>query len=147
LSENFTIRLARRANYRFEVHFDNPAFPNLLTDEAAPLGGDSGPNPSRLLVTAVAHCVSASLPFAMRKLKNEPEPIRTAAGLARSERNRLRIASIAIDLHHGIAAESIHMAERILAQFEHSCVTPRSTRPAIPVTVRVFDKGDKALKE
>ncbi len=46
--------------------------PRLVTDEPAPLGGAAGPNPSRLLGAAVANCLAASLPFAMRKFGNEP---------------------------------------------------------------------------
>jgi hypothetical protein len=43
--------------------------------------------PRRLLATAVANCLSASLLFAMRKFRNEPGPLRThaAAWLARND--------------------------------------------------------------
>lgn len=64
----FTIELVQQAD------FDNPALPVLVTDEPPPLGGDAGPNPARLLGTAVANCLAASLLFSMRKFKNQPEP-------------------------------------------------------------------------
>ncbi|HJV96954.1 MAG TPA: OsmC family peroxiredoxin, partial [Albitalea sp.] len=72
MDTSFTINLIQQADYRFEVHFDNPAVPVLLTDENAPLGGDAGPSPSRLLGASVANCLAASLLYSMRKFKNTP---------------------------------------------------------------------------
>jgi organic hydroperoxide reductase OsmC/OhrA len=148
MSESFTLNLEQIENYRFEVTFDNPAVPHLLTDESAPLGGDAGPNPSRLLVTAVANCLSASLLFAMRKFKNEPGPITTAATakLARNESNRLRITGIDVTLQLAVPKNDIHMADRIIGQFEEFCVVTQSVRAAIPVTVRVLDRDGVVLK-
>lgn len=148
MSDTFTLQLDQIENYRFEARFDNPAVPALRTDESAPLGTDTGPNPSRLLVTAVANCLSASLLFAMRKFKNEPGPIRTTATatLARNERNRLRITGIAVTLRIALAQSEIHMAERILEQFEDFCVVTQSVRAAIPVTVQVLDRDGIVLK-
>ena len=37
MDSTFTIELVQQADYRFEVHFDNPAVPLLTTDEAPPL--------------------------------------------------------------------------------------------------------------
>ena len=79
MNTTFTIELVQQADYRFEVHFDNPAVPLLTTDEAPPLGGDAGPNPARLLTVAVTNCLSASLLFALRKFKNDPGPLRASA--------------------------------------------------------------------
>jgi len=147
-SPSFTIELREQADYRFEVHFDNPAVPALITDENAPLGGDAGPNPSRMLTTAVANCLSASLLFAMRKFKNQPEPLRAVATttMGRNEDNRMRIQHIAVDLHLGVAASQITMLERILAQFEDFCVVTQSVRAAIPVDIRVIDATGAVLK-
>ncbi len=138
---SFTIELAQLADYRFEVHFDNPGVPALLTDEAAPLGSDTGPNPSRMLTVAVANCLSASLLFALRKFKNEPGAMRTQATttLARNEHNRLRVTHIAVDIHLGRAATEFNQLDRIVAQFEDFCVVTQSVRAAITVDVRVFD--------
>lgn len=148
MSEHVRVDLQQLADYRFEVRYDNPAIPHLQTDEAGPIGGDTGPNPVGLLTTAVANCLSASLLFAMRKFKNEPGPMRTTATatIDRNEKNRLRVAGIAVDIHLGIDRASIAMAERILAQFEDFCTVTQSVRGAIPVTVRVFDRNGEALK-
>jgi organic hydroperoxide reductase OsmC/OhrA len=148
MSKTFTLELTQIENYQFEVRFDNPAMPSLRTDEPAPLGSDTGPNPSQLLVASVANCLSASLLFAMRKFKNEPGPIRTTATatLARNEANRLRITGVAATLQIALVRSDIHMAERILDQFEDFCVVTQSVRAAIPVTVRVLDRDGAVLK-
>lgn len=143
----FSIELQQQADYRFEVHFDNPAVPPLVTDEAAPLGGDEGPNPSRLLATAVANCLSASLLFAMRKFKNEPGPLRTTATatVGRNADKRLRVLGMAVEIHLGVPAAGLSMLDRILAQFEEFCVVTQSVRSSIPVTLRVLDSTGAVL--
>lgn len=143
----FSIELVQQADYRFETRFEQTGAPPLVTDEPPPLGGDAGPNPSRLLTLAVANCLTASLLFAMRKFRNEPGPLRTRATttLARNTQNRWRVAGIAVDIHLGRAASDMKLLERILAQFEDYCVVTQSVRPAIPVTVRVFDSDGTAL--
>ena len=101
-----------------------------------------------MLTTAVANCLSASLLFAMRKFKNQPEPLRAVATttMGRNEDNRMRIQHIAVDLHLGVAASQITMLERILAQFEDFCVVTQSVRAAIPVDIRVIDATGAVLK-
>lgn len=72
-ASQFSIELAQQADYRFEARFDDPALPPLVTDEPPPLGGGAGPNPARLLGTAVANCLAASLLFSLRKFRNDAE--------------------------------------------------------------------------
>jgi organic hydroperoxide reductase OsmC/OhrA len=148
MESDFTIELVQLADYRFQTHFDNAAVPALLTDEQAPLGGDAGPNPSRLLLTSVANCLMASLLFAMRKFKNEPGPLRAVAkaSIVRNANNRLRIGRIAVDLHLGVMASKVNMLDRILGQFEEFCIVTQSVRAAIPVDVRVLDKTGTVLE-
>ena len=148
MESDFTIELVQLADYRFETHFDIAAVPALLTDEQAPLGGDAGPNPSRLLLTSVANCLMASLLFAMRKFKNEPGPLRAVAkaSIIRNANNRLRIGRIAVDLHLGVMASKVNMLDRIFGQFEEFCIVTQSVRPAIPVDVRVLDKAGTVLE-
>ena len=147
MDSTFTIELVQQADYRFEVHFDNPAVPLLTTDEAPPLGGDAGPNPARLLTAAVANCLSASLLFALRKFKNDPGALRASAttSLVRSEQNRLRVGRIQVDIHLGVAAAELKLLERALAQFEDFCVVTQSVRAAFPVDVRVLDSAGTVL--
>ena len=147
MDSSFTIELLQQENYRFEVHFDNPAVPVLVTDEPAPLGGNAGPDPTHLLTTAVANCLSASLLFALRKFKNEPGPIRATATatLVRNEHGRLRVGGIETQLRLGVPASSLRQWERALAQFEDFCIVTQSVRAAFPVTVRVYDVDDVRL--
>lgn len=149
MSDSFAIELRQQADYRFEIGFDNPNVPHLITDEPAPLGQDAGPNPSRLLLASVANCLSASLLFAMRKFKNDPGPLRTTAtaSVARNEQHRLRIASMTVEIRLGVAKDAVTMLDRILAQFEEFCVVTQSVRSAIPVDVRVLDKDGLVLKD
>ena len=143
----FRIELVQQSDYRFEVRFDDPHIPPLFTDETAPLGGNTGPSPVRLLAAAVANCLAASLLFAMRKFKNEPGPLRAVATvqMARNPQNRLRVGRISVDLHLGAVASAITQLDRILAQFEEFCVVTQSVRLAFPVDVRVLDNGDTVL--
>jgi organic hydroperoxide reductase OsmC/OhrA len=144
----FHIELLHQADFRFEVHFDNPAIPVLITDEGAPVGADAGPSPTQLLGTAVANCLAASLLFALRKYnKNDPGPLRAVATvhLVRNENRRLRIGAIGVDLHLAVPAAAIQMLDRVLAQFEEFCVVTQSVRAAIPVTVRVIDSAQTVL--
>ena len=53
----------------FHIEFDDIAVPALHTDESAPLRGDSDPNPSRMLVVAVANCLNASLQVTAEKFR------------------------------------------------------------------------------
>ena len=145
---DFRIELVQLADYRFEVRFDNPAVPTLITDELAPLGGDAGPSPSRLLATAVANCLAASLLFALRKFKNEAGPLRVTAAVSmiRNAQNRLRVGRVAVDLHLGVLGSEISMLDRILGQFEDFCIVTQSIRTAVQVDVRVLDRTGVVLK-
>lgn len=148
MESNFKIELVQLEDYRFEVCFDNVAVPALITDELAPLGGDAGPSPSRLLAAAVAHCLAASLLFALRKFKNQAGPIRATAtvSMIRNAQNRLRVGHIAVDLHLNAMGSEIAMLDRILGQFEEFCIVTQSIRTAVPVDVRVLDKAGALLK-
>ena len=141
------IELVQLSDYRFEARFGDPGIPLLLTDEAAPLGGNAGPNPVRLLAVAVANCLAASLLFAMRKFKNDPGPLRAVATvqMARNPQNRLRVGRIAVDLHLGTGASEVPMLDRILGQFEEFCIVTQSVRLAFPVDVRVLDQTGAVL--
>lgn len=147
MDNEIRIELVQRENYRFEAHFEGTALPVLTTDEPAPLGGDAGPNPTRLLTVAVANCLSASLLFAMRKFRNEPGPLRTdaAASLARNAEGRWRVGGIAVTIRLGVPWDALKSPGRVLAQFEEFCVVTQSVRVAIPVDVQVLDAAGQRL--
>lgn len=142
-TESFTVTLQQEQDYSFRVRFEDTAAPDLLTDEPAPLGKGEGPNPSRLLVAAVANCMAASLLFALRKYKNDPGllSVRATARMGRNEDGRMRVLGVEAEISLPELAGSYTQIERILAQFEDFCVVTQSVRAGVPVAVRVRDAG------
>lgn len=141
------IHLSQQSDYRFEVRFEGTETDVLHTDEPPPLGGGTGPNPVRLLGTAVANCLMASLLFALRKFHNRPEPMQATCTVA-PERNadgRWRIPRIRVEIQLGVPWSSLKHAERALAQFEDFCVVTQSVRVGIDVVVRVVDSTGAVL--
>lgn len=142
-----TAELNQERDFRFAIHFSD-GMPDLYGDEPPPLGNASGPSPSQLLVAAVGNCLSDSLLFALRKFKQNPEPIKTsvAATIDRNADNRLRITDIAVKLTLGVPKDSLAHLDRALGQFEEFCTVSQSVRQGIPITVEVFDSAGLRLK-
>lgn len=143
MSESLTvsITLEQEDDYAFRIRFDDTTIAELMTDEPEPLGKGEGPNPTRLLVSAVANCLSASLLFALRKFKNSPGKLVThaTAELVRNEQGRLRVGHIHADIRLAEAGTAHASLERILAQFENFCVVTESVRHGIDVSVSITD--------
>lgn len=146
-SQEFSLTLTQESDYVFRIAFDETSIPELHTDEPAPLGGNSGPNPSRLLVAAVANCLSSSVLFSLRKYKNSPDGIvtRATARLERNEQNRMRIGQIDVAIKLPDAAANYAQLDRLLGQFENFCVVTESVRAGVPVTVSVTDSAGQML--
>lgn len=143
MSEENTVAVTieQIADFEFRVRFEGTALADLTGDEPAPLGHDAGPNPTRLLLAAIANCLASSLLFALRKFRNTPGPLRAQA-LAKVERNaqgRLRVAGVEVDIRLTEIAGKLQNLERALTQFENFCVVTESVRAGVPVTVRVHD--------
>lgn len=140
-TEVLSVTLTQESDYAFRIVFDDTGIPALHTDEPAPLGGGSGPNPSRLLLAAVANCLSASLLFALRKYKNTPGTLvaHAKAHLGRNEEKRLRVTRIEVTIDLPDAADTYAQGERLLHQFENFCVVTESVRSGIDVDVNVRD--------
>ncbi|MEW9900623.1 OsmC family protein [Chitinivorax sp. PXF-14] len=145
----FTLRLEQQQGFQFLVSWDSPDVPELLVDEPAPLGHDTGPSPSRMLVLAVGNCLAASLLFSLRKFKNQSEPIRASitGELVRNEHNRLRIGHVEVELQMGAAADQLQHLDRVLEQFEDFCVVTESVRHGFPVAVTVRDGSGTIVKQ
>ncbi|URI07921.1 OsmC family protein [Aquincola tertiaricarbonis] len=142
-----TVTLALRSELRFEVDFGLACVPRLSTDAMPPLGQGGGPDSEMLLMAAVGNCLSASLAFSLRKFRNDEVPMRATvdAILARDERGRLRVRSLAVDIHLGVPASALRLVDRAVAQYEDFCTVTQSVRAAIPVAVRVFDSAGAEL--
>ena len=140
------ITLRQQEGYAFRIEFGE-GIEDLLSDEPAPLGEGRGPNPSKLLLAAIANCLAASLTFALRKFGNQPGPVTaTISGeMVRNEAGRWRIprarAVITLAEHPGAHKQF----DRILQQFEQFCVVTQSVRDGIDVQVEVRDADGHVL--
>ena len=146
MSELVKVELKQETDYRFAIHF-GPSIPVLYGDEPPPLGKSTGPAPTQLLAAAVGNCLSDSLLFALRKFRQNPDPISTIveATVNRNEQNRLRVQRIQVRITLGVSASSLEHLDRALAQFEEFCTVTQSVRQSIPVDVEINDSECKRL--
>ena len=141
-----TVHLLQAQDYQFDVDFG--AGPPLRADEPAPLGQGLGPSPVQLLAASVGNCLSASLLFALRKFKQEPEPLacQVDAEVGRNADGRLRVLALTARLTLGVPATALQHLDRVLSGFEAYCTVTQSVSAAIPVEVQVFDALGARLK-
>ncbi|MFM6992627.1 MAG: OsmC family protein [Rhodoferax sp.] len=141
------VSLKQKQNYQFEVTFGGQV-PPLLADEPAPMGAGLGPSPMQLLAAAVGNCLVDSLLFALRKFKQNPDPLRcdVEAQVGRNSEGRLRVLQIRAGLTLGVPAASLENLERILEQFESFCTVTQSVGQGIEVVIEVFDCNQLRLK-
>ncbi len=144
---SITVHLRQLQDYQFQVDFGAP-LPALLADEPAPLGQGLGPSPVQLLAAAVGNCLSDSLLFALRKYKQQPEPIRceVQAEVGRGAEGRLRVLQIQARLSLGVPAAALQHLDRVLASFEAYCTVTQSIAQGIPVALQVLDAEGVQLK-
>ena len=125
--------------YKFNVKSDLEYIPELIVDETKPEGEGTGPNPTRLLSTAVGHCMSSSLIYCLRKaripIKNLNTTVKT--NLYRNENGRLRIRSIDLQINLKVKEECKNRINRCLTLFEDYCTVTQSIRKGIQVNVQI----------
>ncbi|MWV24439.1 OsmC family protein [Methylobacterium sp. 2A] len=141
-----TIRITQVDAYVFTVDF-GAALPALVTDEAPPIGGGTGPFPEQILISGVANCLCASLVFALGKFRQDARGV-AAEAQCRVERNaegRLRITGIDVRIGLGAAAAEMPRIDRVLEQFERFCTVSESVKAGIPVAVSVTDRDGTRL--
>lgn len=145
--EMITVRLRQQADYQFDVDF-GAAIAVLRADEPPPLGQGAGPSPVQLLAAAVGNCLADSLLFALRKYKQQPEPIgaEVVAEVGRNPEGRLRVLSMHATLTLGVPGASIEHLERALAQFEAFCTVTQSVGQGITISTAVRDSEGRSLK-
>lgn len=140
LDTEFTTTLEQVKDFTFTVTFDKESMKTLTLDEPPPLGRETGPNASRVLASAVGHCLSASLLFCLQKSRIPMKHVSTKVHttLARNEAGRWRVQGMKVD----IKAEPVneqdreHM-KRCLDLFEDFCLVTQSVRKGIDVKVDV----------
>jgi uncharacterized OsmC-like protein len=145
--QTITVSLKQQHDYQFGVEFSG-GVPALLADEPAPLGSGQGPSPVQLLAAAVGNCLADSLLFALRKYKQNPEPLSCEidARVGRNDQGRTRVLAIDARLRIGVPADTLEHLDRVLDQFEEFCTVTQSVRAGIPVTVHVSDASGAILK-
>ncbi len=97
---SFALSLTFKGGYQFTVDFAQPGVAPLLVDEHPPIGAGAGPNPARMLATAVGHCLASSFLFCVRKARIEPTglAVRVEGAMVRNQRGRLRIGELKVRL-------------------------------------------------
>lgn len=135
----FVTKLSRVKDYQLKVEFDLPGMPDLVTDEAEPLGKNAGPNPSRLISAAVGNCLSSSLLFCLSKARVDVDDLKASVEtvMRRNEKGRWRIAGLKVKLHPIIRAEDVSRSRRCLEVYEDFCIVTESVRKGIEVKVDV----------
>jgi len=146
---NFAFELKHVGGYEFRVKFDWPQVPELLLDEPAPLGKETGPSASRLLAAAIANCLSVSLLFCLNKAHTNTQGMRTyvRGTFARNAKGRLRIGGVEVIIAVETDAAEQARLERCLHLFEDFCVVTQSVRQGFPIRVRVENGAGALLYE
>jgi organic hydroperoxide reductase OsmC/OhrA len=146
-TETFSVDLNHQGGYAFTAHYGAGGPPPLDVDELPPLGEGNGPNPSRLLATAVGHCLAASLLHCLRKQRIEPKGLTVTieGDLDRNDRGRLRIGSLRVTLTPDVTEAEQARMRRCTELFEDFCVVTESVRQGIPVQVTVEPNVGEAV--
>lgn len=146
MSDAPSVRLVQQSDYQFAIYYDEDRDP-IMGDEPPPLGRSQGATPSQFLLAGVANCLSDSLLFALRKFKQNPEPIETKASceIGRNDQNRLRILKIDVEIRIGVPGTALDNLDRVLAQFQDFCTVSSSVSLGIPVNVTVIDSDSTKL--
>ena len=135
----FSFSLALKDHYAFTVDFGDSGIPPLTLDEMPPLGRGEGPSPTRLLASAIAGCLGASLLFCVRKARVDVAAMRTDVQVTngRNAQGRLRVKRVAVRLAPVVPADQHERMARCLEIFEDFCVVTAAVRDGIKVDVKV----------
>ncbi|MHA1198922.1 MAG: OsmC family protein [Candidatus Heimdallarchaeaceae archaeon] len=147
MSENddyeFTIKMERKDNYKFEVDFGSELIPNIVMDEPTDLEGGEGKGPyaSMLIAAAVGNCLSASLAFCATKKQIELLELRTVVRLKkeRNEQGFWRISKIKVDLEPVVEDKENSNFLKCKDIFQNFCIASKSIEDGIPIEVNVLE--------
>lgn len=136
----FSLTLERQDGYRFTASFDEFGETRLTMDEPTPLGEGRGPNATRVLGAAVAHCLSASLLFCLKKARVDVAGMQTrvTGSIVRNDEGRLRIGGLRVKLVLNVAPEGKQRIDRCVEVFEDFCIVTQSLRQGVDVDVEVW---------
>jgi uncharacterized OsmC-like protein len=137
--KTFKVSMKRENDFVFKVDFGLDGL-DFKMDEPEPVGGDTGPNASKVLAAAIGNCLTASLLFCLNKARAEVGGIETKVEgkMRRNEKGRWRIAEINIDISPEINTEEFgSQYERCNKLFEDFCIVSKSIEEGIPINVEV----------
>jgi uncharacterized OsmC-like protein len=142
----FGLTMELQRDMQFLVDFQRQGVSPLLMDEPEPVGGDDGPNATRLLAAAVGNCLSASALFCFRKARVTVDGMRTEVRtklvrnvrtkLVRNEKGRVRVGSIEVEIHPEVSAEDWPRLRRCIDVFQDFCIVSQSVE-GIDISVEV----------
>jgi uncharacterized OsmC-like protein len=137
--EDSVTKLRLIEGYKFKIEFDGGAIPDLIVDEAEPIGEGARPNPNRLLAAAVGHCTSSSLIFCLQKARVRIRDLVTIVKtkVVKNEDGRWRVDSIDVQLLLEVNEEDEMRVVRCLRIFEDYCTVTQSLRKGVPVNINV----------
>ncbi len=140
MDTEITTSLDQVKDYEFTVSFGKESLGKLTMDEAAPVGTEKGPSASRILSSAVGHCLSSSLIFCLQKsripLKHVATKVHTT--LVRNDAGRWRVQGIRVDINaEPVNEQDRERMKRCLGIFEDFCIVTQSVRKGINVEVAV----------
>ena len=137
--KTFRVSMTREKDFVFKVDFGLDNF-DFTMDEPAPIGGDTGPNASKVLAAAMGNCLTASLLFCLNKARADVGDIETKVDgkMRRNEKGRWRIAEINVEISPEINTEEFgSQFERCSKLFEDFCIVSKSIEEGIPINVEV----------
>lgn len=137
--KTFSVSMTREKDFVFKVDFGLDNF-DFTMDEPAPIGGDTGPNASKVLAAAMGNCLTASLLFCLNKARADVGDIETKVDgkMRRNEKGRWRIAEINVEISPEInTGEFGSQFERCSKLFEDFCIVSKSIEEGIPINVEV----------
>ncbi len=137
--KTFSVSMTREKDFVFKVDFGLDNF-DFTMDEPTPIGGDSGPNASKVLAAAMGNCLTASLLFCLNKARAEVGEIETKVDgkMRRNEKGRWRIAEINVEISPEINMDEFSSQyDRCNKLFEDFCIVSKSIEEGIPINVEV----------
>jgi uncharacterized OsmC-like protein len=135
----FQIGVAREEDFVFKVDFGLEGVGGLVMDEPEPLGGETGPNASKVLAAAVGNCLCASLLFCLQRSRVEVEGLDASVSgvLTRNEKGRWRVKEMNVEVTPEVDEGDAKQLERCVEIFEEFCIVSSSVRQGIPISVKV----------
>jgi uncharacterized OsmC-like protein len=135
----FQVSVAREEDFVFKVDFGLDGVGDLVMDEPDPLGGETGPNASKVLAAAIGNCLCASLLFCLQRSRVEVEGVEASVSgvLVRNEEGRWRIKEMNVEVTPEVDEGNAKQLERCVEIFEEFCIVSSSVRQGIPINVTV----------